>query len=172
MTKIFFLLFVPTLLFAQDHTFNGAATSASSATKGSMGVTGASEVIALDQNTWAKVTNGTSDLFSEAGTGVNTTIDGDSITVGNTGTCFAWLHMSFAGTASDVYECTLYINGVATTEPGLFFDRTTTNNSIGSATFGGLIDLTADDGISIWVRNTGDNDDPTVINCSLVVFQL
>ncbi len=136
---------------------------------GSMAFADSAAVIPLSINVWGKVTNGNNDLF--------TIIDqddlisaGDSITVTIPGDYVIWWSLSFNGGPSDVYHAAVYKNFAITP---FEMHRKTANNDTGNMALNGYLDnLAIGDDISFYIRNTGDNDDPTLISSQVTIFML
>ena len=128
-----------------------------------------SYVIPLTVNTWAKVTNPTNTLYTVVdATGI--TASGDSITVTRSGDYLVFIGLSFSGGPSDVYHMAVYKNGAITP---FEMHRNTTNNDTGNANLNGYLEgLVAGDDISFWMRNTGDNDDATLISSQFTFYML
>ena len=136
---------------------------------GSMAFADSAAVIPLSQNVWSKVTNGNNDLFTIIN-GDDLTVDGDTITVTISGDYIVWWDLSFMGGPSDQYHAAVYKN--ATITP-FEMHRKTSNNDTGNMGLNGYLDnLAAGDDISFYIRNTGDNDDPTLVSSQITIFML
>ncbi len=125
-----------------------------------------STVVALTQNNWAKVTGPVGVLYTlDHSMGI--TMQGDTITIITPGDYEGQVGLSFDGTANDVFHCAIYLNGVVTPWE---MHRKTSNNDTGN--FGMpfmLQNLVAGDDISLYIRNTGDNDDATLISGQIII---
>jgi len=136
---------------------------------GSFTFSDSAAVVALTQNVWAKITNAANDLFTTVDAD-GITMAGDSITVVTAGDYMLWFGLSFSGGASDVWHVAIYKNAVITP---FEMHRNTGNNQIGNANLNALFDnLVAGDDISVYIRNTGDNDDATLISSQLMIYMI
>lgn len=126
-------------------------------------------ILPLTVNVWSKVTNTNNDLFTVVSAS-NITSGGDSITIQRPGDYLIFIDLSFRGGPSDVYHAAVYKNGIVTP---FEMHRRTSNNDTGNFGLNGyLSDLIAGDDISFYIRNTGDNDDPTMVSCQFTVYML
>lgn len=126
-------------------------------------------VLPLTVNDWAKVTNTNNDLFTAVDTD-GVTFAGDTITIITPGDYMIWIGLSFSGGPSDVWHIAIYKNAVIT---AFEMHRTTSNNDTGNTNLNALLDnLAIGDDISIYMRNTGDNDDPTLISSQFMIYMI
>lgn len=136
---------------------------------GSLAFADSAAVIPLTQNVWGKVTNGNNDLYTVIDAD-GITSAGDSITVITPGDYVIWISLSFMGGPSDQYHAAVYKNAVITSFES---HRKTSNNDTGNMSINGYLeDLAAGDDISYYIRNTGDNDDPTLVSSQITIFML
>ena len=136
---------------------------------GSLAFADSAAVIPLTQNIWAKITNGAQDLYTVINAD-GLTSAGDTITIITPGDYVLWMSLSFEGGPSDVYHVAVYVNEVITP---FEMHRKTSNNDTGNASLNAYLDdLDTGDDISIYIRNTGDNDDATLVSSQITVFML
>lgn len=136
---------------------------------GSMAFADSTATLDLTQNTWAKITNVSNDLYTVVDAD-GLTIAGDTITIVTAGDYLLWLGISFNGNAQDIYHCAVYKNGVVTP---FEMHRKTANNDTGSMSLNAYLDnLSAGDDISVYIQNTANNNDPTFISSQITVFML
>jgi len=136
---------------------------------GSMVFADSAAVIALTQNVWAKITNAANDLYTVVDAD-GITVAGDTITVITPGDYVIWVGLSFEGGPSDVFHIAIYKNFAITP---FEMHRKTANADTGNAAMNGLLDnLAAGDDISIYIRNTGDNDDATLVSSQVTIFMI
>ena len=136
---------------------------------GAMNFSDSATVVALTQNVWAHITGPVTNLFTSVDAD-GITIAGDSITIITPGDYMAWTGFSFEGTPSDVFHISLYKNGVITSWE---MHRKTSNNDTGNMGMPMLLDnLVAGDDLTLYIRNTGDNDDATLVSGQLVIYMI
>lgn len=123
----------------------------------------------LTQNVWAKITNGDNDLYTAIDED-GITMVGDTITIITPGDYMLWANLSFNGNSQDVYHCAFYKNNVIT---AFEMHRKTANNDTGNMALSALFDdLAIGDDISIFIRNTANNNDPTFISSQITVLMI
>lgn len=127
--------------------------------------------LTMSTGNWAHITNVTASLFAETDL-TDITFAGDSMTIdaGKAGDYIMNIGLSFAGTASDDYEITLFKNHVQTGPIMEVETGGTTNTYIGLHVC--VPNLAAGDDLKLMIRNTASNDDATVLACSWTVFML
>lgn len=126
-------------------------------------------VIPTDVNVWSKVTNVSNNLFTVVNAS-GITAQGDSITIQRPGDYLVFINLSFQGGPSDQWHAAVYKNGVVTP---FEMHRRTSNNDTGNMGLNGyLSNLVTGDDLSFYIRNTGDNDDPTMVSCQFTVYML
>lgn len=136
---------------------------------GAMSFGDSAAVIALTQNNWNKITNAGSDLFTVQDAD-DITIAGDSITIEIDGDYIINWSLSFSGSTLDVYEIAIYKNAAKET---VSMSRSTSQTDVGNMGLPVYIEnLVAGDDLSFYIRNTGDNDDPTLVSSSVVIHML
>jgi len=136
---------------------------------GAMNFSDSATVVALTQNVWAKMTGPYGNVFT-VNDGDGITIAGDTITISVPGDYMAWFGLSFTGGPSDVFHVAIYKNGVITTWE---MHRKTSNADTGNMGMPMYLDnLAVGDDISIYIRNTGDNDDATLISGQFVITMI
>ncbi len=128
------------------------------------------ETLTMSQNNWAKITNGTTDLFS----GVDAsgmTVASDAVTVVTPGDYMSIASLSFSGTSNaDVYEFGMFKNNNLASPK---IERTTTSTDIGNVGLPFYMeDLEAGDVLDLRIRNTANDFDATMIACSWVIWIL
>jgi len=128
-----------------------------------------SEVISLTQSTWARIENEDSTLFlSRKANGLS--LAGDSIVVAATGTYLLMATISFEADTADVYEIAFGVNSIVdTTFKG---GRKTINADVGSVPLLAVIDLTAGEGVSLWIQNTANGNDATMKHVNIVIKEI
>ena len=123
-------------------------------------------VVALTQNIWVKMTgpNGAVFVVQEAN---GITAAGDTMTIVTDGDYEGHLALSFEGGPSDVFHVSLWINSVISTWE---MHRKTSNNDTGNMGMPFyLAGLNAGDDVSVRIRNTGDNDDATLVSGQFIM---
>ena len=136
---------------------------------GSMNFSDSATVIALTVNVWTKVTGPGGDLFVVRDND-NITIEGDSITIEVAGDYLVWAGFSFDGSNGSIFHIAIYKNGVVTDWE---MHRKTSSNDTGNAGMPAYIeDLVAGDDLSIWIENTGNSNDVTMISGQIVITML
>jgi len=127
--------------------------------------------LTMSSGVWAHVTNAYASLFAETDL-VDIDFAGDSITIatGKGGDYMINIGLSFAGTASDDYEITMYKNHVQIGPIMEVETGGTTNTYIGLPVY--LDDLVAGDDLKLMIRNTASDDDATLLACSWVMWML
>lgn len=133
---------------------------------GAMNFADSMTVIDLTQNVWTKLTGPGGDLFMIRGQ-EDLTIAGDSITISIPGDYMLWISLSFDGVQNAVFHIAVYLNGVITDWE---MHRKTSAQDTGNAgmpTY--LNNLAAGDDISIWIENTGNDGDATMISGQIVI---
>jgi len=155
-----------------DITVTGTATIATldyDPPHGAMSFGDSSTVVALTDDVWDKLTGPAVPVFVVQDQD-DITLAGDTITITVDGDYMATLSISFSGTSSDIFEIAFYKNSV---KESVSMSRSTSNNDVGNMTLPVYLEnLVAGDDISIWIRNTGDNDDATLISGSLTIYML
>ena len=136
---------------------------------GAMSFADSAAVVALSQNVWAKITNVANDLFTVQDAD-DITIAGDSMTVGVDGDYIINWSLSFSGGPSDVFQIAVYKNAVI---ESVKMSRKTSNADTGNMGLPAYVEnLVAGDDLSFYIRNTGDNDDATVVASSVIIHML
>jgi hypothetical protein len=136
---------------------------------GAMNFSDSATVIALTQNVWAKITGPSGDLFMIRDAD-DLTIAGDSITIEIDGDYMLWTAFSFDGTTNSVFHIAVYKNGVVTDWE---MHRKTATNDTGNMSMPTYIEnLVVGDDISIWIENTGNSNDATMISGQVVITML
>ena len=136
---------------------------------GAMSFSDSAAVIALTQNNWNKITNAENDLFTVQDAD-DLTIAGDTVTIEIDGDYVLNWSLSFSGSALDVYQIAVYKNSVI---ESITMSRSTSQTDVGNMSLPVYIEnLVAGDDLSFYIRNTGDNDDPTLVSSSVVVYML
>jgi len=136
---------------------------------GAMAFADSSTVVALTQNTWAKLTGPSGPVYTVIDAD-DLTISGDTITITTPGDYMMWIGLSFEGGPSDVYHVVIYKNGVIT---AFEMHRKTSNNDTGNMGMPAYLNnLSAGDDISVYIRNTGDNDDATLVSSQIIIYML
>ncbi len=126
-------------------------------------------VLDITQNTFIKVTNTGNDLFTVTDAD-QMTLAGDTITVILPGTYIMVASLSFSGTAGDVFEFAAYKNGVIDSPK---MERSTSQTDIGNVSLPFYIEaLVAGDDISLYMTNTANSDDATLVACSWLIWRL
>ena len=136
---------------------------------GAMNFADSATVIALTQNTWTKITGPAGDLFIVRDQD-DMTIAGDSITIEIAGDYMLWVSFSFDGIQNAVFHIAVYKNGVITDWE---MHRKTSAQDTGNAgmpTY--LKDLVVGDDISLWIENTGNDGDATMVSGQIVITML
>ncbi len=136
---------------------------------GAMNFADSATVITLTVNEWTKVTGPAGDLFVVRDQD-GLTIAGDSITITTPGDYMMWLSFSFDGTTNANFHIAVYLNGVITDWE--MHRKTSTNDTgnMGMPTY--LEHLVAGDDISIWIENTGNSNDATMVSGQIVIKML
>ena len=136
---------------------------------GAMNFADSATVIALTVNVWTKVTGPAGDLFVVRDQD-GLTIAGDSITITTPGDYMMWLSFSFDGTTNANFHIAVYLNGVITDWE---MHRKTSTNDTGNASMPTYLEhLVAGDDISIWIENTGNSNDATMVSGQIVIKML
>lgn len=136
---------------------------------GAMNFADSATVIALTQNVWVKMTGPGGDLFVIRDQD-DITIDGDSITIEVPGDYLTWVAFSFDGIQSAEFHIALYKNGVITDWE---FHRKTSAQDTGNAGMPAYVEgLVAGDDLSIWIENTGNSGDATMISGQWIITML
>jgi len=136
---------------------------------GAMSFADSSAVIALSQNTWGKVTNAANDLFTVQDAD-DITIAGDSMTIQVAGDYIINWSLSFEGTSNDIWQIVVYKNAVL---ESVKMSRKTSNGDTGNMGLPAYVEnLMAGDDLSFYIRNTGDNDDATMVSSSVIIYML
>jgi hypothetical protein len=136
---------------------------------GALAFADSTATIDLTQNEWLKVTNGNNDLYTVVDND-GITMDGDSITIVTPGDYMLWVGLSFDGNVQDVYHCAIYKNGAVTP---FEMHRKTANNDTGNMSMSVLLDnLVIGDGLSLYIRNTGNNNDPVFISSQITILMI
>lgn len=133
---------------------------------GSMNFADSATVIALTQNEWVKLTGPLGDVFvlHEAD---GLTMQGDTITISTDGDYEAHMAFSFDGANADSYHVAWYLNGVVTTWE---WHRKTSSNDTGNAGIPAhFVGLVAGDDLSIYIRNTGNSNDATLVSGQVII---
>jgi hypothetical protein len=116
--------------------------------------------ISATQNVWYKITGATTkDSYGM-------TITGDSIQLTTKGSYLFNMNISFSGLNNEVWETGLFKNAVLESPSQL---RYTSSSDVGNMTCLVYVTSDGDDWISWKIRNTTDNDDPTVKRLSIVL---
>jgi len=136
---------------------------------GSLNFSDSATVIALTINVWAKVTGPAGDLFVVRDND-DITIAGDSITIVIPGDYLVWVGLSFDGTNGSIFHVAIYKNGVVTDWE---MHRKTSANDTGNMGMPAYIEnLVAGDDLSLWIENTGNSNDATMISGQIVITML
>ncbi len=126
-------------------------------------------VMDITQNTFLKVTNAANDLFTVTDTD-DMTFAGDTLTVTLPGSYIIIASISFSGTAGDIFEFAAYKNGVIASPK---MERSTSQTDIGSVGLPFYLEnLVAGDDISLYMTNTANSDDATLVACSWITWRL
>lgn len=113
------------------------------------------------QNTWYQFTEFTTEGLTS---GVTASITSSDITIPNTGTYRAHFGASFSGTANAVIEMELQKNNGATALENVHVERKLgAGGDIGTVAQTGLISLTAEDTLELWVRCTSGNSAEAIL---------
>jgi len=136
---------------------------------GGMTFADSATVIALSQNVWSKLTGPVTNVYTIIDAD-DITFAGDTMTIEIAGDYVIFMGLSFEGSPSDVFHVAIYINGVITP---FEMHRKTSNNDTGNMHMNGYLDnLAIGDDISFYIRNTGDNDDATLVSSQVTIFML
>lgn len=136
---------------------------------GAMNFADSATVIALTQNVWTKVTGPAGDLFMVRITD-DITIEGDSITIQIPGDYMLWVSFSFDGVQNANFHIALYKNGAVTDWE---MHRKTSAQDTGNAGMPTYIqNLIAGDDLSIWIENTGNDGDATMVSGQIVILMI
>ena len=136
---------------------------------GAMSFADSASVIALTQNNWGKITNAANDLFTIQDED-DLEFDGDTITIEVAGDYIVNWSLSFSGGPSDVFQIAIYKNAAL---ESVKMSRKTSNNDTGNMGLPAYIEnLVIGDDLSFYIRNTGDNDDATMVSSSIVIYML
>ena len=136
---------------------------------GAMNFSDSATVIALTQNTWAKLTGPGGDLFIVRDQD-DLVIAGDSITIEVAGDYLVWVGVSFNGTQNAVFHLSIYKNGVVTDWE---MHRKTSAADTGNMGMPAYIqNLVAGDDLSLWIENTGNDGDATMVSGQVVITML
>jgi hypothetical protein len=134
---------------------------------GAMSFADSSTVVALTQNVWAKITGAAGPVFTVQDQD-DITIAGDTMTIEVDGDYMLNWSLSFEGTPNDVFQIVIYKNGVI---ESIKMSRKTSNNDTGNMTLPAYIEnLVVGDDLSLYIRNTGDNDDATLVSSSVIIW--
>lgn len=139
-------------------------------TYGAMGFADSSVTIAASQNTYYQVTNATNTLFTES-VAQNVTIAGDSILVNASGYYWLYYSLSYSGANTDNYHTAFYYGGMELAGLGET-DRGMSGTDPGVISGGIITYLNAGAGVSVRVKNTVNNNDPTLTAGSIAVVKL
>ena len=136
---------------------------------GAMSFADSAFVVALSQNVWGKITNVANDLFTVQDAD-DITIAGDSMTIAVDGDYILNWSLSFSGGPSDVFQIVVYKNAVL---ESVKMSRKTSNADTGNMGLPVYIEnLVVGDDLSFYIRNTGDNDDATLVASSIYIYML
>ena len=136
---------------------------------GALNFADSTTVVALTQNTWTKMTGPAGDLFVVRDQD-DLTIAGDSITIEIAGDYMTWIAFSFDGIQNAVFHIALYKNGVVTDWE---FHRKTSAQDTGNAGMPAYVEnLVAGDDLSIWIQNTGNDGDATMVSGQWIITML
>ena len=125
----------------------------------------ANAIATTTQNLWVIVDGFTGDNENDC------TFAADTILISRTAVYEITVTASFSGDAGDIFECAIAVNGAV--DATHKFERKTANNDTGSASIVGTYSLTANDGISLWLRNTDATPGAcTIEQCNVVVRKL
>ena len=157
------------LAFGQDGTTVDIRKEEAVKATADIHVSDANTVLALTQNIYKQVTNGTFNLLSSKHL-LNFTNGGDSVITKLAGLYKIDVHLSIEGNANDIYENVIFIDNTLDNDHKV--TRKTQNNDVGDMSFSGLYQLTESQSIKIMLRNTANNNDPVIVNACLVLFRL
>lgn len=136
---------------------------------GAMNFSDSATVIALTQDTWVKLTGPGGDLFIVRDQD-DITIAGDSITIEVDGDYMLWVGVSFNGTQNAIFHIAVYKNGAVTDWE---MHRKTAANDTGNMGMPTYIqNLVAGDDLSLWIENTGNDGDATMVSGQVVITML
>lgn len=136
---------------------------------GALNFSDSATVVALTQNTWAKLTGPGGDLFIVRDQD-DMTIAGDSITIEVPGDYLLWVGVSFNGTQNAVFHIAVYKNGVATDWEMHRKTSAADTGNMGMPTY--IQNLVAGDDLSLWIENTGNDGDATMVSGQVVITML
>jgi hypothetical protein len=95
----------------------------------------------------------------------------DDITIGSTGVYFVYFSASYQGGNDDDYDVVVKKNNGATTLNITYTSRTLSSTGVlGVVSGGGMVSLSANDTVELWVQNTSAAADITFKDVSLTVF--
>lgn len=123
-------------------------------------------VVALTQNIPVKLTGPVGAVFVvQEATGI--TAAGDTMTIITDGDYEGAIGLSFEGGPSDVFHVSIWVNSVITSWE---MQRKTANADTGNMGMPFYLSgLNAGDDVSIRIRNTGDNDDATLVSGQFIM---
>lgn len=132
---------------------------------GSFGFQDSAFIVLCTQNNYSHMTNVNNDLIQvQDADGV--TILNDTLITPVTGHWTITGGASFQGSVNDVWHIAIFVNGV---QEGFNMPRKTSNNDTGAFPFGGSLDLTAGDEITIEVMNSANSNDYTAVSLFVII---
>ncbi len=118
----------------------------------------------LTQNTWARIA-GHSGSYNYGGY-----VEGDSCKIDADGFYKLDATFTFTGTASDVYEFAPMVSGSLNMNCAVSCATSGTDKV--TVSMNGILIIGADQWVSMWVRNTGDGDSPTILQSNWLLTKI
>ena len=137
---------------------------------GTMGFADSTVVLPCTQNVYCKIDNGYAAGIYTTGVNSNLTFAGDSIQVPSTLDYKITWDLSYSGTNTDDYHIEIFINNVGQAGKGETHRDMTTSN-VGHSGSSTILSLTANDWISLRIKNTQNANDPTVVAGNVLIEQ-
>ncbi len=129
-----------------------------------------SQVIALTSGVESRITGGSDIFVINSTTNHGITESGDSLYLDRKGIYEADFHITFEGGTGDDYNFYLKVNGTAI--PNSKGGRKTSSSDKGGTGFSTHFTANANDVVTAWVINIGNNNDITLKHCNLAITQI
>ena len=127
---------------------------------GSMGFSDSSVVISCTEDTYHKITNADTSLYT-VHINHGLTMEGDSVQVLISGNYLVMWDLSYSGTNTDLYHIEIFVSSIGQEGRGETHRNMTTNN-MGTSGAATILSLAANDWLEIRIKNTENDNDPTV----------
>lgn len=135
---------------------------------GTQGFSDSTTVVTCTQNVYSVITGAAGRVFN---TGVykNVTFVGDSIQIQKSGDYELHQSLSYSGSNTDTYHVAFFVNGVEASGFGET-ERDMSSINTGASGASTILALSAGDWITLRIKNTANNNDPT-LNAGNIVIQ-